>query len=85
MVDEREVEIDIDQIETDEWMKAFADTYREHGPERAAYLLRALQQKAVDDGSLFQQLSLPRIEIPYRSHARSKCPAICSWSVESVR
>lgn len=63
MVADVETEIDIDQIETDEWMKAFADTYREHGPERAAFLLRALQQKAVDDG-----ISLPAaVTTPYRN------------------
>jgi pyruvate dehydrogenase E1 component len=59
----KELNIDIDQIETDEWMTAFADTYRTHGPERAAYLLRALQQKAVDDG-----VALPAsVTTPYRN------------------
>ena len=60
---QKETEVDIDQIETDEWMSAFADTYRTHGPKRAAFLLRALQQKAVDDG-----VALPAaVTTPYRN------------------
>ena len=41
---------DIDPIETQEWLEAFASVLTEEGPSRAAYLLKTLLGKAQDAG-----------------------------------
>lgn len=40
---------DSDPSETREWLEALADVVRQAGPERAAFLLRALREQALDD------------------------------------
>ncbi len=41
---------DIDPVETQEWLEAFASVLKEEGPERAQYLLKSLLAKAQDAG-----------------------------------
>lgn len=54
---------DLDPAETQEWLDAFDSVYKAHGEERAAFLLRQLQEHANDTG-----IQLPQsVTTPFRN------------------
>ena len=55
---------DIDPLETQEWLDSISSVIKQHGMDRAQFLLKCLVNKATESG---QQLPLDSLITPYRN------------------
>jgi len=75
---------DLDPVETQEWLDALESVLDREGEDRAHYLMTRMGELATRSGT-----PLPYgITTPYRNTIpvtrKPRCPATCSWSVESA-